>query len=181
MKRRPAHARSCQATRLLRTSVRTWGRAPAVCLRFEAFLPISNGRSPVWRSLRRRRDQTWLYFLSRAETDGGEDRQDRALGAGRGAGCGRMHRRAEACTATSRPLRRSDLPSGRRTSLAGSRGSQNVLFFLLLFPLLRLASFRRKHNAILCRLLQNCPSITLIFFFIPRRIPERNGPPLKRR
>jgi len=44
--------------------------------------------------------------------------QDRALAFGRSAGCNGIYRRGEACTATSRPLRRlKDPPSGRRTSL----------------------------------------------------------------
>jgi len=87
---------------------------------------------------------------------------------GRGpSGSRRMHRRAEACTATSRPLRRLDLPSGRRTSLVGSCGSQNVF---LLLPSFVLASLRREHTAIL---LQVSHRSRLIFLFnVPSRDPR---------
>lgn len=80
-------------------------------------------------------------FLVFAEAERSGRTVRNALPAGRSAGCGKMRRRAEACTATSRPLRRLDLPSGRRASLAGKCDPRNILLFSD-------PSLRRKHIAI---------------------------------
>lgn len=102
--------RSCQATRFLRTSMRTWRRAgctvsspfprltddPTNVLKFHRIRETGRSRRHLDSSSRLMRISCPFF----AETERrAEDRRDRA-------GCDRMHRRAEACTATSRPLRR---------------------------------------------------------------------------
>lgn len=107
------------------------------------------------------------YFLV---TDS-ENRQDRTLALAIRARGEEGAEDAAKCTATSRPLRRSDLPSGRRTCLA----PVGLSFFLFFFFLPSSASSRPEHPAVYNPFVLILPKISFKssrFLLSPQGIPE---------